>query len=201
MVTVANLIGYFADMTRLKATTGTGKPAKYAMLETQALLNLDELMKTNMQAARLIVALIRFLEPNSGGVVIVSKKTMAEMMDVSEATVSRSLRELVAGNWIHRTRVGSAHAIAINDTVAWVGKRDTRRFAVFTGTVIASRAEQDEADLEERKLRQLPVINPDEVMLQHGEIEPPAQTLLDGTELVATTAPRTEEQQDLPLLD
>lgn len=172
------------------------------MIEKQALANLDELMKADMQAARLIITLIGCLEPHSGGVVIVSKKTMAELLDVSPATVSRALRTLIAGDWIQRIRIGSAHAIAINDTVAWVGPRGERRFSVFQATAIASRAEQSEADLLTRELKKLPVTNPDELVVQTGEVLPPAQGILDGLELTATQrGPDSTAEEQLSLLD
>ena len=40
-------------------------PAHFAMVEKTALHNLDELMRQDMQAARLIVSLIRLMEPGS----------------------------------------------------------------------------------------------------------------------------------------
>jgi len=178
-------------MTRLKATQSNPVaergPAHFAMIEKQALTNLDQLMAKDLQAARLIITLIKFLEPGSGGVVVISKQTMAELMAVSQSTISRALRTLIDGNWVQRVRIGSAHAIAVNDTVAWVGQRTDRRFASFSATVIASRAEQDAADLAPRELRQLPVMNQGEDLLSYGETAPPAQGLLPGTELTAIT--------------
>lgn len=178
-------------MTRLRPTLSNPAaergPAHFAMVEKQALTNLDQLMAKDMQAARLIITLIKYLEPGSGGVVVISKQTMAELLDVSDSTVKRALRTLISGNWIQRVRVGNAHAIAVNDTVAWVGQRSQRRFASFNATVIASRAEQDAADLEPRTLRQLPVVNPGEMLLPHGDVAPPAQGLLVGTEPHALT--------------
>ena len=61
--------------------------AHFAMVEKTALHNLDELMRLDMQAARLIVSLIRLMEPGSGGVVVMSRASMAELLGVSARTL------------------------------------------------------------------------------------------------------------------
>lgn len=187
-------------MPRLRTSVSEDR-SQFAMIEKQALANLDELMKQDIQAARLIITLIGFLEPNSGGVVIVSKNTMAELLGVSTATISRALRTLIAGKWVHRTRVGTAHAIAVNDTVAWVGARSQRQYSVFSATVIASRSEQSEADLLPRELKKLPIVNQSEEVVQSGEALPPSQGILDGLELAATKGERRITEDQLSLLD
>ena len=97
--------------------------ANFAMIEKVALHNLDKLMQEDMQAARLVMSLIRLMEPGSGGIVVASNKSLQELLGVSESTVARALRSLVKGNWVQRIRIAGAHALAINKTVAWVGPR------------------------------------------------------------------------------
>jgi len=178
-------------MTRLRATDTElderRSAAHFAMIEKQALANLDVLMRENFQAARLILSLIRFLDPGTGGVVVISKQTMAEMMGVSESTIARSLKVLIEGKWIQRIRIGSAHALAVNDTVAWVGARSDRQFASFSAVVVASRSEQDKNDLTPGDLRKLPIANLGEDVIEYGEADPPAQGLIPGSALTAVT--------------
>lgn len=168
--------------------------AHFAMVEKVALHNLDELMRTDMQAARLIVSLIRLIEPGSGGVVVISRAAIAELLDVSLPTVQRALKTLVGGHWVQRIKIGGAYALAVNKAVAWVGPRGQLGHAVFSATVVASRAEQDAAGLNPGELRQLPMALPGEEVLPIGEAEPPAQELITGTEQVVRMAdPETGE--------
>lgn len=162
--------------------------ANFAMIEKVALHNLDQLMQEDMQAARLVMSLIRLMEPGSGGIVVASNKSLQELLGVSESTVARALRTLVKGHWVQRIRVAGAHALAINKAVAWVGPRGQMEHAVFSATVIASRSEQDEAGIDPGQLRQLPVALPGEAVLPVGQSEPPAQELIPGTEQVARMA-------------
>lgn len=198
------MTGTQSIMKKLKAVEGSpisqvvqpGR-ANFAMIEKVALHNLDQLMQEDMQAARLVMSLIRLMEPGSGGVVVASNKSLQELLGVSESTVARALRSLVKGNWVQRIRVAGAHALAINKTVAWVGPRGQMEHAVFNATVIASRSEQDAAGINPGELRQLPMALPGEVVLPVGQTEPPAQELIPGTEQVARMAdPETGEIPD-----
>ena len=155
--------------------------AHFAMVEKTALYNLDELMRQDMQAARLVVSLIRLMEPGSGGVVVISRASMAELLGVSLPTVQRALKTLVDGHWVHRIKIGGAYALAVNKAVAWVGPRGQLSHAVFSATVIASRSEQDAVGLDPGTLRQIPMALPGEAVLPYGnEPDPPSQPSLDG---------------------
>lgn len=161
----------------------------FAMIEKTALFDLDGLMKTDVNAARLVIALVRHLESGSDGVVIVSNKGLQEILGVSESTVARALRTLIKANWIQRMRVGGAHAIAINKAVAWVGTRGKMDRAVFSATVIAVRSEQDEHALSAPVLKQIPMTQEGEHVIPIGnDPEPPAQVMLDGVEPATITS-------------
>ena len=174
---------------RLRSTTAKSlessapSQAHFAMIEKTALHNLDVLMSKDMQAARMVVSLIRLLEPGSGGVVVASNKTLQSLLKISESTVKRALRTLIEGHWVQRMRIGGAHALAINRAVAWVGPRGQLDHAVFGATVIASREEQDAMALDPGQLRQIPVAHAWEVALPAGdEPPPPSQMGLAGME-------------------
>ena len=162
--------------------------AHFAMIEKEAIMNLDKLMRENMQAARLVMSLVRLMEPGTGGVVVADRETMAELIDVSVPTIQRALKVLVDGNWVRRVKIGGAHALAINEEFAWVGKQDHKQQAVFRATVIASRAQQSETDLRPGMPKKFPVAHPGESPLPIGkDPEPPSQGLIEGTEPVAVT--------------
>jgi hypothetical protein len=158
-------------------------PATFAMVEKAALFNLDALMKADIQAARLIVSLIRLMEPHGSGVVVISRTGMAEMMGVSLPTIQRALKTLTEGRWVQRIKIGGAYALAINRSVAWVGPRGAMAHATFGATVIAARSEQDSWALSAEPLKRLPLVHPGETPLAIGqEPEPPYQPSLDGVD-------------------
>lgn len=150
----------------LKATQATGEPitgaAHFAMIELTALEGIQGLINRAPQAARLLVSLIRRMSPGSAGVVVISREAMREILGVSMPTVERALRVLITEGWVHRIRIGSASALAINRQVAWIGPRGEIQHAVFDATVIASRSEQDEFGLNPPPLQRVPVFAPGE---------------------------------------
>jgi DNA-binding transcriptional MocR family regulator len=181
-----------------------GRPITWAQVQLDALEDLRGLMRVAPKAAELMLALIEHMQPGAGGVVVASRETMRELLDVSMPTVERALRTLINEGWVQRIRIGSAHALAINERVAWVGPRGDLPHAVFSATVIASRAEQDALSLAPAPMRRVPIVGPDEVVLPVGAgLAPPAQPELPGvSHVVATTAPADPTiagQQQLPL--
>jgi hypothetical protein len=174
----------------LKPTQAKGRPitqhAHFAMVELAALEGLGGLIPRAPKAAQLLVSLIRHMSPGSGGVVVVSRETMREMLGCSMPTVERALRLLMDEGWVQRIRVGGAHALAINHRVAWIGDRGEIQHAVFGATVIASRSEQDAIALDPPPIRRVPIVRPGEDVLTVGRGEdPPSQQLLTGVEPVA----------------
>jgi len=156
--------------------------ATFAMVEKQALANLDELIQVDPHAARLIVSLIRLLEAHGGNVVVISNKAIEELLGVSRSTAMRSLRLLKEGNWVQRIRIGGANALAINNAVAWVGPRGAMAHAAFTATVVASRSEQDAETLQSIQPKKLPAVLRGEIPIQVGSLTPPGQEIIPGIE-------------------
>ena len=164
----------------------------FSMIEKQALLDMDQLIAKEPTAARVLNHLIRLTEPGSGGVVIISRATLGKMLRVSDPTVGRAIRVLVEGSWIQRMRVGGAYALAVNRSVAWTGPRGKMDHAVFNAVVVASREEQSEDALASPDLRRVPTIAPGELLIPVGEVTPPVQELIPGTEPVLTTQAKLE---------
>jgi len=161
----------------LKASRVIGQPIKnqshFAMIEKSALEDMSGLIQKTPHAARLLVLLIKQLESGSGGVVVVSRATLKELLKVSLPTVDRAIKVLTEEGWVQRMRVGGAYALAVNERVAWVGDRTHIQHAVFSATVIASRAEQDAIALNPPKSKVIPITKEREQVIQVGEGNPP----------------------------
>lgn len=150
--------------------------------------------------------LAHYLAANVGehNAVVASHKTLAHMLDVHVTTIKRAIADLVSENWLEVRQIGqtgTACAYVLNHRVAWSGKRDNIRYALFSATVIAASDEQpDSHELgEQQPLRQLPRLFPGERQLPAGEGEPPpSEPSLPGMEpdLPALREPDDREPMD-----
>lgn len=103
--------------------------------------------------------------------VVVSQKTLAAITDTTERTVQRSLATLREEQWIQVVKLngpGTVAAYVVNDQVAWGQSRDELSLSIFSATVIADAADQDEATLERIELRRIPSLFPGERQLPTG---------------------------------
>lgn len=118
--------------------------------------------------------------------VVIPQKVLAQLMGSHERTVQRAVADLVADNWIQVVKMngpGTVCAYVVNDRVAWGQPREQLRLSVFSATVVASMADQDEGSLSHADLRHIPTLFTGERQLPSGPgIEPPAQPALEGLE-------------------
>lgn len=118
--------------------------------------------------------------------VVVSQKTLAKLMGVSERTIRSAITDLVAEHWIQVVKLngpGTVSAYVVNDQVAWGQPRDQLRLSRFSAAVVADADDQDMATLDSRDLRRIPALFPGERQLPAGDGEPPpSQPSLDGLE-------------------
>ena len=117
--------------------------------------------------------------------VVVSQKTLANLLGVNERTVRRAVTDLVEERWIQVVRLGRGKeaAYVVNDRVAWGQPRDHLRLSVFSAAVVADFDDQDEALLGHGDLRRIPTLYPGEQQLPSGAgEEPPSQPIIPGME-------------------
>lgn len=142
---------------------------------------------------------------NRHGAIIVSQKTLAEMMGVSVKTIYRSVLILQEENWIDVVRVGSERggvcAYVVNRRVAWADKRERQQYAAFDARVVASASEQPQSALENQEpLRELPRLGEGQIPFGPG-LEPPSQQIMGGFEPDLPAFPEGDShlQDPLPL--
>lgn len=130
--------------------------------------------------------------------VVVSQKTLAELMKCSRRSVQRAVDVLAEDRWIEIRQIGengTVNAHIINDRVAWSGKRDGLRYSLFSAVVVVSETEQPDREAlgTQEPLRRLPSLFRGERQLPSGPGEPPpVQPFLDGME---PDLPATEQQE------
>lgn len=138
------------------------------------------------KAAQLMHVLTSRIGDNNA--VVISQKTLSELMKCSRRTVQRALEVLETDNWIEIRQIGengSVNAHIINDRVAWSGARDGIRYSLFSATVVVSDQEQPDKNQIGQKapLRRLPNMFRSETQLPYGDgLPPPSQPFLEGME-------------------
>lgn len=162
------------------------KPTKGTWVQTERKAHeaWDSLIQKHPAAARLMHRLVANMDRR--GAIIVSQRTLAEMMGMHRNSISRAIKTLENDNWIETVRLGAetggVKAYLVNRRVAWADKRENQRFAAFDAKVIVSAKEQPSKALEQREpLQQLPRAG--EFQLPSGDgLEPPSQSVLVGME-------------------
>lgn len=148
------------------------------------------------KAAQLMHVLTSRIGDNNA--VVVSQKTLSELMNCSRRTVQRAVEVLAEDNWIEIRQIGengTVNAHVINDRVAWTGARDGIRYSLFSATVVVSDAEQPDREQlgMNSPLRRLPRIG--EFQNPHGDgLPPPSQPFLPDME---PEIPSTSAQADI----
>lgn len=160
------------------------KPGQWVQTERKAHEAWANLIGRKPKAAMLLHHLVAQMGQQNA--VVVSQKTLAKMMGVTDRTVRTAIGCLVAEKWVQVLQLngpGTVAAYVVNDRVAWGQPRDQLRLSVFTANVVVDAEDQDELTLEHSELRKIPTLFPGERQLPTGPGEqPPAQPSIDGLE-------------------
>lgn len=120
--------------------------------------------------------------------VVISQKTMADILKCDIRTVRRAVKLLADHNWIDIRQIGdrgTVNAYVLNSNVAWSGPRDGIRYALFSASVVISDKEQPDRDSLDghAPLRALPSMRHGEKQLPSGPgLPPPSEPFFDGME-------------------
>ena len=143
-------------------------------------------LKGAVSASRVMhILLARIGDTNA---VVVSQKTIADLLACDARTVRRAISMLKEYKWIEVRQIGdrgTVNAYVINDRVAWFGPRDGLRHSLFSATVVISNREQPDAEeLDQLEpLHRIPRLYPSEHQLPTGEgLPPPSQPSFEGME-------------------
>lgn len=147
-------------------------------------------LKGSVAAMRVMHLLMARMGENNAA--IVSQGTLATMLDCDVRTIRRAVAMLKEHNWVEVVQIGDrggVNAYVINSRVAWYGKREGLRHALFTATVMASEAEQPHRE----ELGTLPALN------RVPDLFPGERQLPTGPGLPPTSQPSFPSMEpDLP---
>lgn len=144
------------------------------------------LLRESPAAAQLLHLLVARVGDHNA--VVVSQKTLAQLMGCNERTVRRAVVLLRERKWVEIRQIGdrgTVNAYVLNRNVVWTGPREGIRYALFSAAVVVSDQEQpDQSDLDQRpSLRQIPSLFPGERQLPTGDgLPPPSQPDIPGME-------------------
>ena len=135
-----------------------------------------------MAAAVLHTLVARMGDQNA---VVVSQKTLAALIGVTDRTIRNAIQVLVAENWVQVVRLngpGTVSAYVVNSAVAWGQPRDQLHLAAFTAAVIADAADQEAITLSTAICARFPCsIRERQLPTGPGE-DPPSQPAIEGME-------------------
>lgn len=163
----------------------TNKPGQWVQTERKAHEAWARLIARKPRAAMLLHHLVAQMGHQNA--VVISQKTLAKLMGVTDRTVRSAVADLLAERWVQVVKMngpGTVSAYVVNDRVAWGQPRDQLNLSVFSATVVADIEDQDTATIEHVELRRIPALYPGERQLPSGAGEqPPSQPSLPGMEL------------------
>ena len=117
--------------------------------------------------------------------VVISQKTIAALLGVTDRSVRTAVQLLTAEQWVQVIRLngpGTVCAYVVNSRIAWAERRDKLCLSVFSANVVADA--DDQISLDHGQLRQIPSLFVGERQLPTGPGEdPPAQPALPGLDV------------------
>jgi hypothetical protein len=140
------------------------------------------LISDKPRAAQLLHLLIAKMGHQNA--LVISQKSLAKLMGVTDRTVRSSVKVLEEKKWIQVVKMngpGTVAAYVVNSRVAWGDKRNQiNSLSTFTAEVIASRDDQSAETLSQQQLVAIPTMYPGHHQLPASEgDEPPSQATLD----------------------
>ena len=155
----------------------------FVQLSRQYLKDWRQLIRVSPLAAEILMFLVEKATTTNNGAqaVVCSYAVLQEVTGYKRSSVASAIKLLKDNKWIQAIKVGTTHAYAINEKVAWRGAANGRQYAIFSATVISAASEQEKGMIEDTtKLKRIPVVRKNETITVSGEdLPPPDQKDLD----------------------
>lgn len=143
----------------------------FIMLFRDKMNIIRDLIKSKPQAATLLFFLAENMDTSNA--IFMSQTTLAELVQLSQPTISRALKELEERKIIERIYVGNLVGYTINAQLVWTTAANGRRYAKLKADMLVSECEQKKPRAKAAKIKTLTV--------SHNAVDP-RQQLIPGTE-------------------
>lgn len=162
------------------------KPNKSRWVQTERAAHeaWGKLIAKHPRAAQLMHFLVAYM--GNQNALVISQKTLAELMGVSVRTMQRAAVVLEQQKWIQVVQVGKGkeRVYVVNSRVAWGQKRDQLYLSSFTAQVVLNADEQEIGGAilaQPDDLRTIPSIyQGEQIVLDNSHDTPPTQEFFDG---------------------
>jgi len=147
-------------------------PADFVQITRGYVRDMRELARRSPVAHQILWLLAERM--NKTNAVVMSQKTMGQILGYSRATLSRGIALLKNENWLQTVSIGSANGYILNSKVLWRAQNG-KRYASFFAEVVISEDEQAHPieDWDNVNLRHVPVIKAHELPIVGSEALPP----------------------------
>lgn len=143
------------DTGEVKSRGTLGENSNFVMLFRNQMSALVELQKSEPKAGALFMFFMEHMDRENA--LIVSIKTISEILEWSEPTVYRQIKTLKEKNLITTAKSGTSNIYFINSQVAWTTYGNKKEYSRFNASVLISKSEQ-EYRIKASKFKQLDLL-------------------------------------------
>ena len=165
-------------MNESQGATDVAPNYNFVQLSRSYLSQMRHLARKSPISSEILFYLVEHMGRTTNAVVI-SQKALSEVIGVTRPTISKALKVLREENWIDVVKIGNVNAYCVNERAFWQAKRNQRRYAIFSATVIAAESEQpkDFHKKAKEKLTYIPVIEAEDIPVAGSDELPPPDQL------------------------
>ena len=151
-------------MREITATSSRPKGITFVQWDKSTIKPHRDLIQKNHVSAVILDLFVEHIDRSN--TVIVSKKTIMEIIGYSRPTIDKAIKVLEFDKWVQVIKIGSASAYKINHVAFWQGKQ-CNQYSTFSSSVIVSANEQsnETIELKEGDLKKVPIVHKDEILI------------------------------------
>lgn len=125
----------------VKSQKTLGENHNFVMFFRNEMHSLRKIAIQDGKALSILILLTEHMDNTNS--LIVSRETIAEILEMNIVTVDRKLKYLKDNNFISAIKSGTSNIYQINANIAWSTHGNKKDYATFKANVLISRTEQD----------------------------------------------------------
>ncbi|HAU2961121.1 plasmid replication initiation protein [Salmonella enterica] len=158
------------------------KSANFVQVSRTVMREIRQLADNNKLALKILMLFGEKM--NKQNAIVISQKTLCQLMGKGRTTVYNAVKYLEDEKWIKVLKIGTANAYIVNSQVFWTTGLQKQQYAIFSATVITAATEQDMSPeiWDAIETKNFPFVNlkdDERTILDNSELPPPDQTDLE----------------------